>query len=115
MSGKIGIDDLIAAHKGGKRARDAVLALQEFEVFDETSHVPLATYIYDSKELDALELPPREVYIEGVLEAGSMTLIFGSTGIGKSWFFVSVVAFAERPLGETVALARAQAGTVPPY
>jgi len=98
VSGKIGIDDLIAAHKGGKRAREAILALQEFEVFDETSHVPLATYIYDTKELDALELPPREVFIEGVLDAGSMTLVFGPTGIGKSWFSLALLHSLSAPL-----------------
>jgi archaellum biogenesis ATPase FlaH len=98
MSGKVGIDDLIAAHKGGRSAREAVLRLQEFEVFDETSHVPLATYVYDAKELDALDLPEREVLIDGVLDAGSMTLIFGPTGVGKSWFILALLHSLTTPL-----------------
>ena len=98
MTGKVGIDDLIAAHRGGTKARQAVMALLELEVFEETSHVPLATYIYDAKELDALDLPPREILIEGVVEAGSMTLIFGSTGIGKSWFSLALLHSLSAPL-----------------
>lgn len=81
--GKVGLDDFIVAH--GRKALTAVTKLRADEVTAYGSYPPLERYYNAAQDFDALDIPEREVIVPGVLDRQSLTMIFGPTGIGKSW------------------------------
>ena len=87
MNGKVGVDDFLVDVDGSPKAkRKALEELPVFEVIGNVFHIPLIDSVYTAKELGALELPERQAIVDGVLEEGSVTLVHGKTGVGKSWF-----------------------------
>ena len=105
--GKVGLDDFIAVHGRtalkavkelltnfrtrqlavhGRTALKAVKELLTNEITEHGSYPPLERYCYTAPEFDALKIPEREELIRGVLEEQSMMMVFGPTGVGKSWF-----------------------------
>jgi len=81
--GKVGLDDFIAHHR--RKALAAVTKLPAVAIIDRSGYVPLDQYYNAARDFDSLTIPDREVLIPGVLDGRSLTMIYGPTGIGKSW------------------------------